>query len=222
MRAQPRAGVDHDVDPPLVALLGEPRATIVRILKQGERSAPELAEDLGITDVAVRRHLALLSEEGLIADRTVKQEIGRPVARYRLTTRGERLFPQRYVEMVGDLLDYLSDEGDGVNGFLRWRQDREAEQYAEAIDAGDVPGRLHQLVDALNAAGYEAAIAEDGDAFVLTQTHCAVLDAAKDHPQICAHEAAVFRRVLGDVRVSRRETLANGDAACVCTVEQCC
>lgn len=202
----------------LVGLLGEPRATIVRILKQeGERSAPELAEQLGITDVAVRRHLALLSDEGLLTERTVKQERGRPVTRFGLSDRARELFPHRYVEMLGELLEYVRDN-DGLGGFLRWRQEREAEQYAEVVDGDDVEERLEQLVAALNDAGYEADLSEQHDGFQLTQSHCAVFDAAKDHPQICAHEAAMFRRVLGDVQVSRRETLAKGDAACVCTV----
>lgn len=202
----------------LVGLLGEPRATIVRILKQeGEHSAPELAERLGITDVAVRRHLALLSDEGLLTERTVKQDRGRPVTRYGLSDRARELFPHRYVEMLGELLEYVRDN-DGLGGFLRWRQEREAEQYAEVVDGDDVEERLEQLVAALNEAGYEADLAAENDGFQLIQSHCAVFDAAKDHPQICGHEAAMFRRVLGDVQVSRRETLAKGDAACVCTV----
>lgn len=215
-RQQDRTRVDARAA--LVGLLGEPRATIVRILKQeGERSAPELAEQLGITDVAVRRHLALLSDEGLLTERTVKQERGRPVTRFGLSDRARELFPHRYVEMLGELLEYVRDN-DGLGGFLRWRQEREAEQYAEVVDGDDVEERLEQLVAALNDAGYEADLTEQQDGFRLTQSHCAVFDAAKDHPQICAHEAAMFRRVLGDVQVSRRETLAKGDAACVCTV----
>lgn len=218
METRPIEDAPNDQRTPLVGLLGEPRSTIVRILKQeGEHSAPDLAERLGITDVAVRRHLALLSDEGLLTERTVKQERGRPVTRYDLSDRARELFPHRYVEMLGDLLEYVRDN-DGLGGFLRWRQEREAEQYAELVDGDEVSERLEQLVAALNDAGYEAELTEEDDSFQLTQTHCAVFDAAKDHPQICAHEAAMFRRVLGDVQVSRRETLAKGDAACVCTV----
>lgn len=213
----------------LVDLLGEPRATVVRLLKQHhERSAPELAEDLGITDVAVRRHLQVLDDEGLITERTVKQPRGRPVARYRLTDRGEALFPHRYPEIISDLLTFLEDDQGraGVLEFLRWRQDREADQYAERVDHDDLGGRLEQLSAALQDAGYDADVRETPEGFQLTQTHCAIFDVAKQHPEMCAHEAAMFRRVLGDdVRISRRETLANGDRACVCTVttaDGCC
>lgn len=207
----------------LVDLLGEPRATIVRLLKEeGEHSAPELAERLGITDVAVRRHLALLHGGELITERTVKQERGRPVARYRLTERGERLFPHRYAEMVGDLFTWITDEQgrSGVRSFLRWRQERDAELYASHVDAPELPGRLEQLAEALCGAGFAADVRETEDGFELRQTHCAVYDTAKAFPEICTHEAAVFREVLGeDVRLSRRRTLATGADACVCQVQ---
>lgn len=206
----------------LVDLVGEPRATILRLLKEhGERSAPELAEHMGISDVAVRRHLLRLAEEGLIADRTVRQERGRPVARYRLSHRGEELFPHRYAAMVGDLLDYLSGgpESAGTTAFLRWRQDRVAAQYEQRVNGAELGERVGQLVEALRDAGYQADVTETEDGYELKQTHCAIYAVARQHPEVCAHETAVFGRVLGDVRLRRRTTLAEGGAACVCTVE---
>lgn len=205
----------------LVGLLGEPRATILRSLKRGgERSAPELAEILAISDVAVRRHIAVLEREGLIAERVVKQERGRPVARYHLTSRGEGLFPQRYRELVNDLLAFLEDElgREGLRAYLRWRQDRETEQYAAMVDGEELHDRLLQLAAALTDAGFEAGVEECEEGYRLTQTHCAIYETARRHPEMCAHEAAMFRRVLGDVQVSRRETLTKGASACVCTV----
>ena len=210
----------------LLALLGEARATIVRILKrEGPRSASALARDLGIPGVAVRRHLGVLESEGLIevADRVSSNPDGpgRPAARYRLTASAQRLFPQRYAQVAGDLIEFISDaQGrEGLRAFLRWRQERETERYAEAIDAEDVAGRLDQLADLLNAAGFEAAVSGDGERLQLTQTHCAVFDLASQHPEMCAHEAGMFKRLLGpEALVSRRDTLANGAAACVCTV----
>lgn len=217
--ARPRVAGRGDA---LVNLLGEPRATVVRILKRdGEHSAPELAERLEITDVAVRRHLGLLADEGLLTERTVKQPRGRPVTRYGLADRAEGLFPHRYADLVDELLDFITAAQGraGLRSFLRWRQEREAAAYAERVNADELGDRLEQLTDALEAAGYEASVTPTEDGWQLTQTHCAVFEVAKDHPELCVHEAAAFRRVLGrDVRVSRRETLAQGDRACVCTI----
>jgi DNA-binding transcriptional ArsR family regulator len=50
--------------------LGDPnRRAIVELLAAGDRSVSELAEELPISRPAVSRHLRLLKEAGLVADR---------------------------------------------------------------------------------------------------------------------------------------------------------
>ena len=50
--------------------LGDPnRRTIVTLLQSGERSVQEIADELPISRPAVSRHLRLLKEAGLVADR---------------------------------------------------------------------------------------------------------------------------------------------------------
>ena len=202
-------------------LLGETRAAVVQHLRDvHEASVGELAEHLGISDVATRRHVDRLADDGLVDSRTVNPGRGRPVARWSLTDRGLELFPSRYDELAHQLLDYLSEAGrDQLGGFLRWRQEQQVNGYAEAIDAEDLPGRVEQLARLLSRDGYRAEVEADGDGLMLRQQHCTIADAAADQPLLCAHEAAAFSRLLGDdVRVTRRETIAKGDGACVCHV----
>lgn len=206
----------------LLPLLGEQRAAIVERLREHPgQSVGELAAHLGISEVATRRHVSLLEDDGYLVSETVKQERGRPVARYRLSEGARRLYPQRYASVAGDLIQFLTDEHgrEGLRAFLRWRLEREASSYTEAIDAEDLEGRLEQLADALSAAGYAASVTEDGDGFVLEQSNCAIYDVARDHPEMCAYEAATFSQVLGrEVVLSRRQTIAAGSHACVCSV----
>ena len=206
----------------LVSLLGEQRAAIVEHLRRNtEATAAELAELLRISEVAVRRHLAVLAGEDLITSEAVGGARGRPAARYRLTSAAGRLFPHRYDHFATEVLDFLDTQHgrDGLLAFLRWRVDREVDGLREAVTAEDLHTRLEQLADALSAAGFEASVSEDGESFTLVQDHCAIYDVAKDHPEVCAYEAATFSKVLGgDVQLSRRQTLAGGSAACVCTV----
>ncbi|HEY4791165.1 MAG TPA: metalloregulator ArsR/SmtB family transcription factor, partial [Actinomycetes bacterium] len=62
---------------PLHALSGDPfdalgdpnRRAIVELLRTGHRSVSELAEELPISRPAVSRHLRLLKQAGLVADR---------------------------------------------------------------------------------------------------------------------------------------------------------
>lgn len=206
----------------LVSLLGEQRATIVeRLRADSGLTAAELAEHLDLSEVATRRHLGVLEEQGFITSRTVKQGRGRPAAHYALTERARDLFPQRYAEVAEQLIEFITDEDgrEGLRSFLRWRLERQTDQLSEEVTAEELPRRLQQLADFLSAAGYEASVEEDGEALRLKQANCAVYDVARHHPEMCRYEAAGFAQALGeDVRLSRRETLAAGGSACVCTV----
>jgi predicted ArsR family transcriptional regulator len=206
----------------LVSLLGVQRAAIVEYLRrEGDASVAELATHLEVSEVATRRHLAVLEAESLIVARTVPQGRGRPPARYALTDTANRLFPQGYDRLAADMMDFLSDEygRGGLRSFLRWRLEREVDHLREAVTAEQLHDRLEQLAGALSEAGFAASVSPDAEGFTLTQDHCAIYDVAKDHPEICAYEAATFSKVLGrDVTLSRRETLAGGSPACVCSV----
>lgn len=206
----------------LVRLLGETRAAIVSDLRdQGERSVADLADLLDISEVAVRRHLAVLEQEGFVTTRTVNQGRGRPAARYALTDDAHRLFPHRYDQLASEMLEFLTDQygREGLRAFLRWRLERETDQLRAAVTAEDLHARLEQLAATLSEAGFAATIEPTPDGFKLVQNHCAIADVAKEHPEVCAYEAAAFSQVLGgDVSLSRRDTLATGAGACVCTV----
>jgi predicted ArsR family transcriptional regulator len=206
----------------LVALLGDARARIVELLRrQGPASVAELAEALAISEVAIRRHLGILVDDGFVAARTVATERGRPPAHYALTDAADQLFPQRYDQLATQMFAFLQQEHgrEGVRSFLRWKLDQEVDGLQEAVTAEQLHERLEQLAAVLSEAGFDASIDHDGSSFTLTQDHCTIAEVARDHPEVCAYEAATFSKVLGhDVTLTRRETLAGGAPACVCHI----
>jgi predicted ArsR family transcriptional regulator len=208
----------------LVRLLGRTRAEIVTALRdEGERTVTHLADRLGISEVATRRHLTVLEEEGFVTSRTVKRPgRGRPAAWYQLTEDAEALFPHRYDRLASEVLDFLTEQHGraGLRAFLRWRLEREAAELRQAVTAEDLHERLAQLAEALSEAGFAAEVEPGADGFQLVQNHCTIADVAKAHPEVCAYEAAAFSQVLGrDVKLSRRDTMASGAPACVCNVK---
>jgi predicted ArsR family transcriptional regulator len=212
----------------LVGLLGETRAALVEHLHRGgAQPVAALAAQLGISEVATRRHLAVLLEEGLVVQREARPSGGRPAACFALTERADRLFPQSYDRFANELLDFLTAEHgrDGLLAFLRWRVDREVDALADAVKEGPIEVRVARLAEALTAAGFLAAVSDDDvegsglPTLRLIQNHCVIEGVAREHPEICTYEAAAFSRALGtDVQVSRRETIADGAPACICTV----
>ncbi len=206
----------------LMALLGDARARIVELLRrEGSASVADLAAGLSISEVAIRRHLGILVDDGFVVARTVASERGRPPSHYALTDAADQLFPQRYDQLAAQMFAFLQDQHgrDGVRSFLRWKLDQEVAGLQEAVTAEHLHERLEQLAAVLSEAGFDASIDHDGSSFTLTQDHCTIGDVARDHPEVCAYEAATFSRVLGhDVALTRRETLAGGAPACVCHV----
>lgn len=195
---------------------------MVTRLADRARTVADLSDDLGISQVAVRRHLARLLDEGWIAGRTDDPDgPGRPVTRYHLTADGHQLLPQGYAALAEELLAFLEDTTgtDGLQAYLAWRSRRRVQRLADAIDAADLDTRLLQLAEALTEAGSTASVEVSDDGVVLRQHHCTVMDVARDHPELCHAEADEFARVLGaGVTVERGTSRASGDQTCECAV----
>lgn len=207
---------------PLIDLLGETRAQIVGLLHDGDATVADLASATQLSAVAIRRQLReLVADQLVIGHAMPASGRGRPAMRYSLTARGERLFPDRSSDLADDVLTFLYDERGKAEmiAFLRWRLKRQQAHYAGALDGiTGLDDRVERLAELLSQDGFLAEADSAADGFALTQTHCAIKEAAAAHPQLCAFEAALFREVLG-AQVTRRQTIASGAPACVCHVQ---
>ncbi len=176
----------------------------------------ELARDLAMSGVGVRRHLANLAAEGLVEQsRCAPPGPGRPPAGWRLSASGMELFPRRYDGLALDLLDELPPEE--LAGALARRNDKQVVQYQAAMaSCGDLSEKVAELTRLRDVAGYQAewAAGDDG-ALVLTENNCSIHRVAERHPAVCSLELSLLRRVLGpDVEVTRRAHAMAGDAVC--------
>lgn len=209
---------------PLVALLGQSRAAIVDYLLQHRQARlSELANELGVSETATRRHVAQLEDDGFVIGETLSDGPGRPAWHFRLTPAGHELFPQRYAAVADELMTFVqSTYGDaGLDAYLDWRRERQTETFGGELSGETTGDRLDDLAAALSAAGYAAHVtrATAGGGYELTQQHCAIAHLAAAHPELCASETQAFAALLGaEVSVTRTLTIAGGHDACVCTV----
>lgn len=214
-------------DTGLVSLLGDTRAQLVELLRSEPLSVADLATNLGVSEVAVRHHLQVLTTEGFVSAETVKSTgRGRPKQQYTLTEKARRLFPDNSAALANELMDFLADEHGRAElaRFLRWRSDRHSSRYAAALTGADtVDERVQRLAAVLAEDGFaasaEAVTTPDGATVLeLRQEHCAIKAVAEEHPELCAYEASTFKNLLGAAKLSRRQTIAGGDSACVCQI----
>lgn len=214
-------------DGALIDLLGDARAQVVDLLRTRRWSVAELASALGVSEVAVRRHLQSLERDGLVDGETVRHGgRGRPSTAYGLTDKARRLFPDRSAQLANALFEYLETAHgrSAVRAFLRWYAERQGERYAAELQAcGDDPAeRATRLAKLLTEDGFLSEVTtietpEGATILQLRQGHCAVKDVASAHPELCAYEAALFKRLLGR-KLSRRQTIAGGAGECICHI----
>ncbi len=179
----------------------------------------ELAAELGLTGMGIRRHLEVLEADGL-AERTScpGHRVGRPPNGWRLSATGMELLPRRYDTFVLQLLEDLCEQvgEDGVEVVLRRRGEKAADQYRAEL-AGDqtLDQQVAGLARVRDQAGYVAEWHREGDVRMLVENNCAVHRVAERFPAVCAMELALFRKVLGpDVEVTRVAHTMAGDATC--------
>ena len=206
------------------------RVRVARVLLEaGPQTSTELAERLGVTPAAIRRHLDAMLEEGTVTARELPQRgargRGRPPRQYSVTPAGRSLAgPQAYDDLAADALRFLALTGgaEAVEAFAQARVAELESRYEHAMtalpaDATDA-ARVAALAEALTADGYAADSAQVGSGTtavgqMLCQHHCPVHGVAAQFPQLCEAETAALGRLLG-THVQRLATIARGDTVC--------
>lgn len=199
--------------------------------EQGPITASTLAEQLGLTPAAVRRHLDSLDEAGLIAEHDGpppgRRGRGRPARAYVLTALGQDQFRTAYDDVATAALHYLADQAgdDAVEAFAERQMGELEERLSAAVDdvvaqtgQDDLDTRATALARALSQEGYAASTRPVGEGtglagLQLCQGHCPVRSVATEFRQFCDAETEVISRVLG-VHVQRLATLAGGEHVC--------
>ncbi len=198
------------------------------LLKQGQASAQDLADQLKVTPQAIRRHLKDLEEEGLIRHQTVQMGMGRPQHVYQLSPTGRDQFPSRHDEFALDLLDTLAETvgKDQMQSILRKQWQRKAIEYQQQLGQAPLSERMASLVKLRQAEGYMAEyhpLTEDEAAdvsatlptrFIFTEYNCAISHIAESFPGVCDHELEMFAIALTDCQVERTHWLVNGEHRC--------
>lgn len=199
------------------------RDKIMHMLKlSGEMSAKEITEQLGITGMAVRRHISTLERDNLIESTTVRQPMGRPAAVYRLTAQADEYFPKRYHTIALDLLSELeADAGEGmVQRIFERRQASLLEKYQEHMTGKSLQEKVATLSDIQNENGYMANWRQEADGeYVLTEHNCPIFKVAGRYNHACTCERNLFASLL-DAEVERTECLADGDLHCVYRIRE--
>lgn len=193
-------------------LMAGTRGRLIALLRRDTRTVDELAQQLSLTDNAVRAHLATLERDGIVEQRGVRRGggSGKPAFAYGLAPAAEQLFPKPYAEVLDETLSALRGRmaPDEVEALLRESGRRLARRFSPA--SGDLSARLGVAVAALNQLGGLAELDESQEATPEIRGHSCVLAAlAPTHPEVCSLAETFVSEVAG---VQVRERCDRGPA----------
>src|SRR5688500_1144188 len=189
------------------------------IMENGPSTAAALAERLGLTPAAVRRHIDQLLADGVLEAREPRfrgrRGRGRPAKVFVITDTGRDHFGHAYDVIATDALRFVQQSGgdDAVSAFARQRLAAFEERVRPLIDAAKPEDLAKVLAEALTGDGYAASVGSTASGEQICQHHCPVAHVAGEFPHLCEAETEMFSRLLG-THVQRLATIANGDGIC--------
>src|SRR5205823_515457 len=130
---------------------------------------------------------------------------GRPHHLYRLSDKGDGLFPRRYSTLATDLLTELEEESPELLArmFERRRQRRVERAKARLADRPLVK-QVAELTAILDEDGYLAElVALDDGRYRIVEHNCAILAVAARYGAACTTELEFLREVLPTAKVDR-------------------
>ncbi|MGM0846620.1 MAG: helix-turn-helix transcriptional regulator [Bacillota bacterium] len=178
----------------------------------------DLIDQLGITHMAIRKHLTVLENDGLIQSTEIRQPKGRPQYSYSLSEKGERLFPKNYegisVEFLQDIEDSFGK--DSVDALFKKREQRLTAEYREQVQQQrGTLDKIREIEKIQNEKGYMAKADQiDENTFELIEYNCPILAIATNFKTACKCETEMFKKVLGTEEVERVLCKTEGNNHC--------
>ena len=194
------------------------RNRILELLKKEvSLSVNALTERLAITHMAVRKHLAVLENEELIASTEIKQSMGRPLQVYSLTDKGDQVFPKNYegitVEFLRDIEEIHGEES--IQLLFKKRENRLTQEYKNRMNQKTTSEKIEEIVKIQNEKGYMASASKIDDCtFELIEYNCPIYSVAHEFKTACRCETEMFKNVLETDHVRRVSCKTNGDPHC--------
>lgn len=199
------------------------RDEILMMLKtSGSLTVSEISKELGITEMAVRRHLNTLERDELIKSSIVRQTMGRPTNLYSLTEKAENQFPKAYLNLAKDILGGIFEaEGiDKVKEVFDRREERLRESYLNRMRGlTSLEDKVNTLVDIQNEKGYMVDLEETEEGYLIKEFNCPISEIAKEYDHACDGERKLFINLL-DTDVDSVKCMARGDHNCVYLVKK--
>jgi predicted ArsR family transcriptional regulator len=176
------------------------RGRIVSLLRGKTRTVNELAEELGMTDNAVRAHLLTLERDGLIRQSGVQRGHRKPHFAYELTAEAEHLFPKSYDALLNVLLSVLKEKlaSEELGEVLREvGRKAAANTVATLADKSDLSAKSEKAVEVLEKLGGAPRLEKEEDKIIIQSASCPFATTVEAHPEVCRVAETLVAEITG-------------------------
>ncbi len=175
----------------------------------------ELAEELGITGAAVRRHLDHLRADGLVDARAVKQATGRPYHVFFPTDKALGTLPESYADLLRRMLEGIGEREEVVDAVMESVASSLASRHRQAVEtsATSPENRIEVVTDSLREDGILDGWREEEDGFHLVNGTCPYLRAAEISTLPCESDRKAIELLL-DGEVEQLHRIVDGAPVC--------
>ena len=174
------------------------KGRILALLRRGSRTVDELAKLLGVTDNAIRTHVAALERDGVVQQRGVRPSGGKPAYAYEVAPEAERLFTKAYIPVLTQLVAVLEERMTPAELETLLRDVGRRLAAAKGPTAGDLRARVEAAATILTELGGVVDVVEQQDGgLALHGFSCPLADAVRAHPATCHAAESLVAEVVG-------------------------
>lgn len=192
------------------------RGQIVTLLRRGACTVEELAQALGLTDNAVRNHLATLERDRIVRQRGVRRGggVGKPAVIYELHPDAEPLFSRAYEPLLAAVLEVLVGElpAPQASEILHKVGRRLGAEVGNAA-TGTVHERAEAAAAVLRSLGGEVDVVTENGTVLLRGTACPLASIVARRPETCQAVEALVSEIIGS---PAQECCAHGERPRCC------
>ena len=182
----------------LQRLIGETQGQILGLLRRSRQSITSLASALGLTDNAVRMHIAALHRDGIVDQVGTERDTGgKPARLYGLTPEGEELFPKAYALVLGKLVAEIV-RTQGRARAVELLRTVGAQAAAAAPRGANPKRRMQAAAQAFRDLGADAEVEKAGKCWRLQAYGCPLSAVTAGHPELCELGKALVQELVGE------------------------
>jgi predicted ArsR family transcriptional regulator len=188
------------------------------LLLEEPQTAVEIAQKLEIFESAVRQHLQMLENAGLVTATFEQRGLGRPKKIFALSPSGAELFTRKYDVLLDLVIRKISETyGPPALRSILLSTAREL-SITLGVVSDDLPyrERLRKVTEALDDLGFAAKLEEKDGKTSIVSKNCILLRTAEANHDLLCHKfhSELIRAALKRGRVELHECMVDGAPFC--------